>query len=151
MIDFNGAGPWIVVASVMMFVVSLIVLPIVIISLPRDYFSSNSPRFAFLSETRPVLRWLILIAKNLAGALLVVAGLVMLVTPGQGLLALLVGVMLLDVPGKRTMEREILYRPSVLSVINRIRTKAGRPRLDDAAHQDNADRHEIAEHQESDE
>ena len=78
-----------------------------------------------------------MIVKNLAGTLLVVAGLVMLVTPGQGLLALFVGVMLLDVPGKRTLEREILYRPSVLRVINRIRTKAGRPPLDNtlqAAH-----------------
>jgi hypothetical protein len=120
-----------VLASVLMFVVSLIVLPIVVIYLPRDYFSSRSPRFAYLQNTHPVIRLLVLVAKNLIGGLLVAAGLIMLVTPGQGLLALLVGVMLLDFPGKRTVERRVLHRPALLRMINRIRGKAGRPPLDD--------------------
>ncbi|MGB6043260.1 MAG: hypothetical protein WBF93_08910 [Pirellulales bacterium] len=136
MIDLHGAGPWIVLASGLMFAVSLTVLPIVIIYLPRDYFSSDTPRFAALNEAHPVLRWVVLIVKNLGGVLLIAAGLVMLVTPGQGLLALLVGVMLLDVPAKRKLERKFLYRPSVLRVINRIRARAGRPPLDHADQED---------------
>jgi hypothetical protein len=131
MIDLHGAGPWIVFASVLMFVVSLIVLPIVVIYLPHDYFTSRTPRFAYLQNTHPVIRWLVLVVKNLIGGLLVAAGLIMLVTPGQGLLALLVGVMLLDVPGKRTVERRVLHRPALLRMINSIRDKAGRPPLDE--------------------
>jgi len=132
MIDLHGAGPWIVLFSVLMFVVSLVLLPIVIIYLPRDYFASKAPRFAYLQGTHPVIRWTVLMLKNLVGMLLVAVGLIMLFTPGQGLLSLLVGVMLLDVPGKRTLERRVLHRPALLRMINRIRAKAGRPPLDDA-------------------
>ncbi len=117
--------------SLLMVVVSLIVLPIVIIYLPHDYFTRQTPRFAYLRNTHPVIGWLVLIFKNLMGGLLVAAGLIMLFTPGQGLLALLVGVMLLDVPGKRTVERKVLHRPSLLRMINRIRARAGRPPLED--------------------
>ncbi len=132
MMDLHEAGPWIVLFSLLMFVGSLIVLPLVIIYLPQDYFTSQTPRFAYLQDTHPLVRWLVLVVKNLVGGLLIAAGLVMLITPGQGLLALLVGVMLLDIPGKRAVERRVLHRPSLLRMINRIRTKAGRPPLDDA-------------------
>ena len=130
MIDLNGAGPWLVLASVLMFALSLIALPLVIIYLPHDYFSSKTPRFAHLQNNRPLVRWLLLILKNAIGGLLIAAGLIMLVTPGQGMLAMFVGLMLLDVPGKRWLERRILQHPSLLPLINRIRAKAGRPPLD---------------------
>ena len=48
----------------------------------------------------PVLRPLLLIAKNLLGFVLIVAGIAMLVLPGQGLLTIVVGVVLMNFPGR---------------------------------------------------
>ena len=53
----------------------------------------------------------------------------MLFTPGPGILSLLVGVILCDFPGKRMVERKIIARPRVLSMINRIRARYNRPLL----------------------
>ena len=77
----------------------------------------------------PAWRWTLAIAKNLFGALLVVLGVVMIFTPGQGLLALVLGISLLDIPGKRALERRLIQQPKVLGVINRMRARAGRPPL----------------------
>ena len=67
------------------------------------------------------------VLRNLLGGVLLVAGIVMLVTPGQGVLGILSGLMLLEFPGKRTVERRVAQRPRVLRLINQIRQRAGRP------------------------
>lgn len=51
----------------------------------------------------------------------------MLFAPGQGILSLLVGIILCDFPGKHRVERKIIARPRVLSVINQIRARYKRP------------------------
>lgn len=63
------------------------------------------------------------------GSFLVLAGVVMLFTPGQGVLTLLLGLSLVDFPGKRTLERRIVQRPTVLKLVNHMRAKADRPPL----------------------
>ena len=70
-----------------------------------------------------------MLAKNLLGATFLLAGLVMLFTPGQGILAVLVGVSLMDIPGKRAWERRIVAYPRVHRALNGIRAKAGQPPL----------------------
>ena len=50
----------------------------------------------------------------------------MLFTPGPGVLSALVGVILCDFPGKRRVERKIIARPRVLSMVNRIRARYNR-------------------------
>ena len=57
------------------------------------------------------------------------AGLAMLVLPGQGLLTILIGLMLLDFPGKRRLERRIVARPAILAMLNRMRARRGRDPL----------------------
>lgn len=74
-------------------------------------------------------RWSVKIAKNLAGLVLVVLGIIQLFVPGQGLLTILIGVVLLDFPGKRRVERKIVSRPKVLAAINHLRARYGRPPL----------------------
>jgi hypothetical protein len=128
-VDWAAATPWIVGVSIFMFVASLVVLPLLLIAMPADYFTHRGPRFGWLSGRHPVVRITILAAKNVLGSLLLVAGVVMLVTPGQGILAILIGVCLLDFPGKRNLERSILRRRGILSTLNAIRAKAGKPPL----------------------
>ncbi len=69
------------------------------------------------------------LGKNLLGYLLIVAGIAMLVLPGQGVLTILLGVILVDLPGKYRFERWIVARPLVLKSINRLRQRAGRDPL----------------------
>ncbi len=116
------------------FLVSLIgsaLLAIVVLCrLPPDYLRRDHPSLS----RKPRPRWKqipITIGKNLLGALLVAAGVVMSVpgVPGQGLLTILIGVMLLDFPGKLAMERKLMMRPSVFKNINKLRTRFGKEAL----------------------
>ncbi|MDO9516370.1 MAG: PGPGW domain-containing protein, partial [Syntrophales bacterium] len=70
-----------------------------------------------------------LIVKNLAGVVFVVAGIVMLFMPGQGILTILIGVMLMNFPGKRLLELRTISQPSVLGAINWVRARSQRPPL----------------------
>ena len=124
---------WMAVVAAIMFVATLVLVPMILIRLPRDYF--NRPRDARkLGTTRhPALRFGFVIAKNLFGAIFILLGIAMLVLPGQGVLTIVVGLMLLDFPGKTAFELWVLRRRSVLGAINWIREKAHRPPLDVAA------------------
>jgi hypothetical protein len=65
------------------------------------------------------------------GLLLVLAGGVMALpgVPGQGLLTVCVGLVMLDLPWLRGPLRRLLARPAVLSLLNRLRQRQGRPAL----------------------
>lgn len=119
-------GPWILAASAGMFVGSLILLPWLIIRMPADYFVRRESRSARL---HPVLHFLVLAVRNVIGAMLLLVGIIMIFTPGQGILSILVGLSLLTFPGKRKLELKIIRRPAVLHAINKLRQKAGRPPL----------------------
>jgi len=77
-----------------------------------------------------VLRIALRVLKNLLGLLFAMLGVVMIFTPGQGLIALLLGLSLMDIPGKRTMQLAIIRRPGVLRAVNRLRARANRPSLE---------------------
>lgn len=70
------------------------------------------------------------ILRNLLGLVWLLLGLVMLVTPGQGLLTIMAALLVLDYPGKRRLLRHLLGRPRLLGGINRIRTRRGYPPLE---------------------
>ncbi len=115
------------IISLSVFVGSVIALPWMLTRLPEDYF---------LEIDRPVrppwprqrgLYWAWRLLKNLLGVVLLLTGIVMLVTPGQGILTILAGLWLMDLPGKRRCERHLIARPKVLASVNWIRHKAGKP------------------------
>lgn len=115
-------------ASAGMLLISAMLIPVLIVRLPADFYSENNHRRR-LFESRPAVRILFLTLKNLLGGVLLVAGIAMLVLPGQGILTILAALALLDFPGKRTLELRILHRPSVLNSINWLRMRAGRKPL----------------------
>ncbi len=129
----DGHGDWIaVVAGLSLFtlVVSALIVPVVIQRLPSDYFLRRHSATSAGLERHPALRILLLILKNLFGAVLVIAGLVMFVTPGQGILTLLAGICLLNFPGKRRLELWIVKRRPVHRAIDWIRRRASQPPLE---------------------
>jgi len=114
--------------SVVGFVGSLIVIPIILVRLPPHYFDERHPR-AWMENHHPILRLVGHVLKNIAGVVFLVAGFAMLFLPGQGILTMLIGVSFLDFPGKRRLEAKLVGQPSVLRTINGIREKFGRPPL----------------------
>ncbi|MBI2824644.1 MAG: hypothetical protein HYX69_08165 [Planctomycetia bacterium] len=129
--DWHDALGWAVAVSAVAFVGSLIVIPLLIVRIPADYFARRESAAARLQRSRhPAVRVALLVLKNVAGVLLLAAGVVMLATPGQGILSILVGLMLVDFPGKHGLERRIVGNPRVLKTLNAIRTRAGRAPLE---------------------
>ena len=114
--------------SVVTFVVSLIGIPFLLVRLPPHYFDERHPR-NWMQDHHPVLRLIGLGLKNAVGVLLFLAGVAMIVLPGQGLLTMLIGISLLDFPGKRHLESRLIGQPTVLRTINKLREKFGRPPL----------------------
>lgn len=117
---------WLFVLSLGSLVLTVLLLPVLVARLPADYFTASR---AELRHERTWSGWVLRIGKNLLGLVFVLAGLAMLVLPGQGLLTILIGLLLLDFPGKRALERRLVRRPGLRGFLDRLRTKRGRPPL----------------------
>lgn len=111
--------------SVLMFVGSLIALPFLLARIPEDYFADPQRHSARLKRLHPVVYISLRLFKNLVGWVLVLAGILMLVLPGQGILTILMGLVLSDFPGKYRLERRLAGNHRVLSGINWIRRRSG--------------------------
>lgn len=73
------------------------------------------------------------IARNIGGALLILAGLVLLVLPGPGLPLLAAGLLMIDFPGKRRLLRWLMSKPPVRRALNWVRRRFGKSALPRAA------------------
>lgn len=104
-------------------VATVVAVPWVVARLPVDYFSQSHR--AVLPQDRSFPGLLLMGLKNLVGAALVLMGLLMLFTPGQGLLTLLVGLLLMNFPGKYRLERAVVARPGVFRALNWLRQRRG--------------------------
>lgn len=120
---------WLVGLSLLMFIGTIVVVPVLVARIPEDYFI----RDRHAPNTFPARHWALSalwhLTKNLLGVVIILAGLAMLFLPGQGLLTILIGVMLIDFPGKRRLELWLIRRPSILKAVNWMRGKAGRGEL----------------------
>jgi hypothetical protein len=120
---------WMGILSVVTFFGSLIALPMLIARMPADYFVRDRQGHAAHRRQHPVLRVIGLVCKNLVGLAFVLAGIAMLVLPGQGVLTIVIGLSLMNFPGKHALERYIVQQPTILQAINWTRNKAGQPPL----------------------
>lgn len=117
------------IISVFTFVGTLILVPVLVVRLPANYFAYPGRRRHPWLTVHPILRFLLLVGKNMLGVILMSAGILMLVLPGQGILTILIGLTLIDFPGKFIFERWLVTRPAVLKSVNWLRQKAGRQPL----------------------
>lgn len=120
---------WLVALSFVMFIGTLLVIPWLAVRIPADYFArSRRSEPAFLVD-RPTLRALLRAVANVMGAIFVLAGTLMLLLPGQGILTIVIGLLLMNFPGKYRLERWLIAQPRLRSVIDRMRRRAGREPL----------------------
>lgn len=118
---------WVGLFSLVMMAATLLAVPLMIVRLPARYLNEDQSRLTTIAAP---WRWPYRIAKNLAGAVLMLAGLAMLVLPGQGLLTLVIGLSLMDFPGKRSLLRRFIGQRRVLAAINRLRAGAHKAPLE---------------------
>ncbi len=116
---------WTAGASIIAFIATLIAVPLLAVRIPPDYFAHGRRPHKRWADRHPLVRGVLLAAKNLLGYVLFVAGIAMLVLPGQGILTMLLGFILVDLPGKYRFERWLGTRPLVLRALNRLRQRAG--------------------------
>ncbi len=111
------------ILSGLMFLFSLLLLPWLLGKIPLDYFQSKPEQhWHMLLQPRSLLR-------NLLGLPILLAGILMLVLPGQGLLTVLLGLAIMSFPGKYALERWVITRRGVLAAANWVRQRAKHPPL----------------------
>ena len=111
------------VLSVVTFCISAVAIPLIVARLPTDYFFHNQksdPPSSFFNRV-------VQLARNIFGCMIVFAGLLMLILPGQGVITIFIGVFLLDVPGIRAVKARLLARSRVQIGIDWLRFKCGKP------------------------
>jgi hypothetical protein len=124
--DHSSLLSWLAVFSVIAFIGTLVSIPTLVIYIPEDYFLHQRRPPADGSASGTLQHLALKGVKNVIGLLFVLAGLIMLVLPGQGLLTILIGLMLMNFPGKYALQRSLIRNKRVLAVVNRLRTRAGR-------------------------
>jgi hypothetical protein len=120
---------WLGFGSLIMFLLSPLLVAFLVMRLPPDYFVDPRRHTSRLHRLHPAVWLTIVLLKNALGLVLLLAGVAMLVLPGQGLLTILIGLLLINFPGKFALERRLVSRPGVLRGINWIRRKGGSPPL----------------------
>ena len=86
-----------------------------------------------MPSSRPFVGLALAILKNLLGLILVILGLIMLVTPGQGVATLLIGFLLMNFPGKFRAEQWLVSRSGVMKGLNWLRLRQDKPPFDEPA------------------
>jgi Na+/proline symporter len=135
---YQALLPWLpllTMAGLVMALTSTIALPWLLLRIHTEYFvSQHKPK-----RDRTPLDWLIWLLRNAVAIVLLIAGLLMLVLPGQGLLTILIAISASTFPGKYQLERAIIRRRSVFKAANWIRARYHRPPIihpDEPKHHD---------------
>lgn len=119
---------WGLTFTVITIIASYALIVLGMIKIPADYFSSSYRKKVNLNAHFSI-KWGALIIKNLVGFLLIIAGIIMIFTPGPGVPTILLGLIMMDIPGKRPLEAKLIQRPMVLSAVNDLRARYNKPPL----------------------
>lgn len=120
---------WLWVLSLVTFFGTLLAIPMMVVRMPQDYFLYDRADLREYRKQHPAFRLFSVILKNILGVVFIVAGIIMLFIPGQGVLTILIGITLVSFPRKRALEIRLIRRPSVLRAVNWIRTRSGKQPL----------------------
>ena len=117
------------ISSIFIFLISILGISWFVAQIPEDYFMLSKRQTSKWQQQKPILRFIIVVAKNILGLTLIIGGLLMLVLPGQGLLTIVTGLLLVNYPGKYKLEQKLVLMPSIYKALNWIRFKAKKPPL----------------------
>lgn len=109
--------------SVVTFAGSLIAIPWLIGRLPVNYFIQHRQKVEERHKRHPLVAKIIFVLRNGLGSLFLLAGIAMLVLPGQGIITILIGFSFMDFPKKHKLEETLVRRPGVVKTLNWLRRK----------------------------
>jgi hypothetical protein len=127
--EHPSALAWAFSVSLLLFVGSCFLIPFLIAHMRQDYFVTPDPDEHTWFGRHQIARATARVLKNTLGGALLLAGIAMMVLPGQGVITVIVALSLLEFPGKRALERRLIHQPQVSRAINWIRARSGRPPL----------------------
>lgn len=109
--------------SIGIFVLGFLVVPPLAVKLPADHFVRPEE----ICHRRTLGHWVWYLCRNVLGAVLLIAGIAMLILPGPGIISIIVAIALADFPGKRRVERAFIRAWIVQTPLNSMRKKYGVP------------------------
>lgn len=112
------------VISAIIFVVTLLLTPYLLGLIASNYFTMENPHKLEIKHIGHVIA---VIVRSVIGLMLLLAGIIMLVTPGQGVISILLGLFLMEFPGKRKLELKIINHDPTFKTLNWLRAKANKP------------------------
>ncbi len=118
---------WLAGLSLGTFFLSLLFIPYIVGKLAPDCFVKLGKKAKRPRPPLTVGSLILLVARNVIGLALLLAGLAMLVLPGQGILTILLGVVLLSFPGKLALLTWLIFLPGVRRSLDWLRQKRGKP------------------------
>ena len=128
-VEHPNALAWAFGMSLVLLAGSLVLIPVLIARMRPDYFvAANPDEHTWLGRHR-VARATARALKNVLGGALLLAGVAMMVLPGQGIITVLAALSLLEFPGKRALELRLIRKTYVSKAINWIRAQSGHPPL----------------------
>ncbi|HIM54222.1 MAG TPA: hypothetical protein EYH12_02800 [Psychromonas hadalis] len=114
---------WVGIVSFVVFVASLLLTPILLGKIPQDYFVHTNQHKVEINHPSHLI---IVVIRSLVGFVLLIAGIIMLVTPGQGIISILLGLFLMEFPGKRKLELKLINHEPTFKALNWLRGKANK-------------------------
>jgi len=121
---------WLGIGSAVLFVATLFAVPWMVTKIPADYFVRKKRPESALKQRHPALKVVLAVGRNLLGLIILLAGIAMILLPGQGVITIMVGLMLIDFPGKFRFERWLVRKESVQKAVNWLRKRAKAPPLE---------------------
>ena len=109
--------------STILLVTTIVAAPWAVSRLPADYLLQRLERDA----NQGLWYSLTSVSRALLGLLVTLLGLVMLITPGPGIIMLLLGISIAEFPGRNRLLIYLATRPNVLSSLNWMRKRHGKP------------------------
>ena len=120
---YTGLLSVMMIGSLVVMVMSIALLPWIVSRIPKNYFARKR-------RTHKKSGWLIWLFRNIVGGVLIFAGILMLMLPGQGILTILAGLYVVDAQWKFRLERRLVGLPGILRSINWIRRRRNQPDLE---------------------
>jgi hypothetical protein len=111
------------ILSILFFLLSISLIPWAIGRLPYDFFIESLPSKPAFSLRHQIKNVPLIIFRNLLGLLFLAAGIIMLFTPGQGLLSIILGFSIMVFPGKKKLLSSLVKYSSIRTSLNWIRKK----------------------------
>ena len=121
---------WLAIISAIIFIVSLLIIPWLISRLPQDFFAKIRSGQPSKNNNSRLYNLILVLLRNIFGLTFLVAGILMLFIPGQGILTIVLGISIMVFPGKRKLVNLLIEQKSVQHGLNWIRHKTGKIEFD---------------------